>query len=158
MSNASMIDLIKASGFPFELLKNDRRIHSSAEGAAYWKIQIGQTAPALILRTESKFLLLIVSGAVAKVDLKTLATTIDAGSLKMGTSQEINGQFGLKPGDVPLFGLNLPTLIDRHLMTYDFVYGGSGDPDYTLKVSPQALPVLNREHRLVDIPSLMERS
>lgn len=158
MPDPTLEDLLSASGFPFELLKNGRRIHSSEEGAAYWNIQIGQTAPALILRAGSEFILLIVSGAVAKVDLKTLATTIDAGSLRMATSREISEQFGLKPGDIPLFGLNLPTLIDRHLMTYDFIYGGSGDPDYTLKVSPQALPVLNMEYRMVDIPSLTERS
>ncbi|NBJ14745.1 MAG: hypothetical protein FNP40_04060 [Dehalobacter sp. 4CP] len=152
-----LLDSIRAGGFAFELLKNERRIRSSEEGAAYWKIHIGQTAPALILRAGSRFLLLVISGIIAKVDLETLAGCIEVAALRMATSQEIEARFGLRPGDVPLVGLDLPTLIDRRLMTYDFIYGGSGDTGYTLKISPKALPFLNRDHRLLDIPSLSER-
>ncbi len=158
MPDQGLIDSIRESGFPFEFLKNKRRILSSAQGAAYWKIRIGQTAPALILRKVDSFILLVVSGAVAKVDLKTLAADIGAGSLRMATPQEIDRQFGMKPGDVPLLGLNLPALIDRRLMTFDFIYGGSGDPGYTLKIHPRALLALNRDARLTDVPCLSERT
>lgn len=53
---------------------------------------------------------------------------------------------------------SLPTLIDRRLMAYDFIYGGSGDPFYTLKIAPKALLALNMEPRLADIPCLSERT
>ncbi len=157
MLNHQLLDNVKTGGFPFELLKNERRIRSSEEGAAHWKIHIGQTAPALILRDDSRFLLLVLSGIVARVDLKALAALLDVPSLRMATPQEIREHFALTPGDVPLGGLDIPTLIDRRLMYYDFIYGGSGDPGYTLKISPQALPFLNRDHRLIDVPSLSER-
>lgn len=157
MLDQRLLDSIRAGGFHFELLKNERRIRSSAEGAAYWKIHIGQTAPALILRTDGRFLLLVLSGTVARVDLETLASSVDFPSLRMATPPEIREHFDLTPGDVPLVGLDLPTLIDRRLMDYDFVYGGSGDVGYTLKISPRALPFLNRDHRLVDVPSLSKR-
>jgi prolyl-tRNA editing enzyme YbaK/EbsC (Cys-tRNA(Pro) deacylase) len=156
--NQELLDHIKAGGFPFELLKNERRIRSSEEGAAYWKIHIGQTAPALILRADNRFLLLVISGAVARVDLKTLASSLGVASLRMATPQEIKENFDLKPGDIPLVGLDLHTLIDRRLMAYDFIYGGSGDVGFTLKISPRALPFLNGDHQLVDIPSLSERN
>lgn len=158
MLNHQLLDTIKDDGFPFELLKNERRIRSSEEGSAYWNIHIGQTAPALILSTDSGFLLLLISGIVAKVDLETLAASLDVPSLRMATPQEIREHFNLSPGDVPLVGLDIPTLIDRRLMGNDFIYGGSGDPGYTLKISPQALPFLNKDHRLIDVPSLSERA
>lgn len=157
MLDQKILDSIKAGGFPFELLKNERRIHSSEEGAAYWKIHIGQTAPALILKNNNWFLLLVLSGIVARADLKTLSASIGVSSLKMASPREIKEQFGLTPGDIPLVGLDLPILIDRRLMAYDFIFGGSGDPGYTLKISPLALPFLNRDHKLLDIPSLSER-
>ncbi|HOI82603.1 MAG TPA: YbaK/EbsC family protein [Synergistales bacterium] len=158
MLNHQLLDSIIEGGFSFELLKNERRIGSSEEGAAYWKIHIGQTAPALILRADNRFLLLVISGAVARVDLKTLASSLGVASLRMATPQEIKGHFGLTPGDVPLIGLVLPSLIDRRLLDYDFIYGGSGDPGYTLKISPQALPFLNKDHSLIDVPTLSERA
>jgi len=101
-----LLDSIRAGGFAFELLKNERRIRSSEEGAAYWKIHIGQTAPAQILRAGSRFLLLVISGIIAKVDLETLAGCIEVAALRMATSQEIEARFGLRPGDVPLVGLD----------------------------------------------------
>ena len=80
MLNHQLLDSIIEGGFSFELLKNERRIGSSEEGAAYWKIHIGQTAPALILRADNRFLLLVISGAVARVDLKTLASSLEVAS------------------------------------------------------------------------------
>ncbi len=108
MLNHQLLDNVKTGGFPFELLKNERRIRSSEEGAAHWKIHIGQTAPALILRDDSRFLLLVLSGIVARVDLKALAALLDVPSLRMATPQEIREHFALTPGDVPRAALTFP--------------------------------------------------
>ncbi len=143
---------LKSSGFPFELLENRVRIRSASEGAAYWGVELGATAPALVLWAQGRFLLLIVSGAARKVNFRVLALETEEDGVRMATSAEIREQFGLNPGEVPLFGLGLPTLVDRRLLAYDFVYGGSGDPGKTLKVAPEALLVLNEESRLIDVP------
>ena len=153
-----MEERLNSTGFPFELLENKVRIRSAAEGAAYWGIELGATAPALVLWAQGRFLLLIVSGAVRKVDFGALALETGEKGMRMATSTEIRERFGLKPGEVPLFGLGLPTLVDRSLLACDFVYGGSGDPARTLKVAPEALLVLNEGSRTVDVPCLAEET
>jgi prolyl-tRNA editing enzyme YbaK/EbsC (Cys-tRNA(Pro) deacylase) len=159
MGNPSRIEeRLNSSGFPFELLENRVRIRSASEGAAYWGVDLGATAPALILRAQGRFLLLILSGAAGKVDFEALALETGIVGLKLATPGEIRELFGLKPGEVPLFGLGLPTLVDRRLLAHDHVYGGSGDPKLTLKVAPKALLVLNEGSRLIDVPCLAEET
>ncbi len=143
---------LRDCGFPFELLENKVRIRSASEGAAYWGIGLGATAPALVLRAQGGFLLLIVSGATGKVDFAALDLETGEEGIRLATSAEIQEHFGLKPGEVPLFGLGLLTLVDRKLLDHEFVYGGSGDPLRTLKIAPEALLVLNEESRLIDVP------
>jgi prolyl-tRNA editing enzyme YbaK/EbsC (Cys-tRNA(Pro) deacylase) len=145
---------LRGCGFPFELLENRVRIRSASEGAAYWGIELGATAPALILHAQGRFLLLVVSGAVQKVDFAALGLETGEEGMRLAASAEIQERFGLKPGEVPLFGLGLKTLVDRKLLAYDFIYGGSGDPFRTLKIAPGALLVLNEESQLIDVPAM----
>jgi len=42
-----------------------------------------------------------------------------------------------------LLGLPLPYIVDEQLYQYDFVYGGTGQADITLKVRPDALKKIN---------------
>ncbi|MFA0888493.1 MAG: aminoacyl-tRNA deacylase [Synergistales bacterium] len=149
---------LTASGFAFELLENRVRLKSAADGAAYWGISLGSTAPALVLRAADRFLLLILSGAGGKVDFQALAHRTGEKGLRMATPGEIRDRFRLGPGEVPLFGLDLPTFVDRRLLAHDHVYGGSGIPELTLKIAPGALLVLNRESRLIDVPGLTDEN
>jgi prolyl-tRNA editing enzyme YbaK/EbsC (Cys-tRNA(Pro) deacylase) len=43
-----------------------------------------------------------------------------------------------------LVGLALPHIIDRRLYRYSFIYGGTGEPTATLKISPAALEKMNQ--------------
>ncbi|MDR3564470.1 MAG: YbaK/EbsC family protein, partial [Negativicutes bacterium] len=54
------------------------------------------------------------------------------------------------PGDTPLVGLDLPTVFDKKLLQYPFVYGGSGQPNRTLKIAPAALTKLNQVVAFLD--------
>ena len=149
-------DILRSSGYPYELLENRTPIRSAADGAASWGIDLERTAPALVLETEGDFLLLVVSGVVRRVDLGSLDLGAHKKGLRMATAGELLGRFGIRPGEVPLFGLGIPAFIDRRLMAYDFVYGGSGIPGVTLKIAPASLLVLNRKAVLVDVPSVLE--
>ena len=157
-TSSRITEILESSGFRYELLENRIPIRSAAEGAAYWGIELGATAPALVLWAQGRFLLLIVSGAARKVDFRALALETGEDGMRMATAAEIREQFGLKPGEVTLFGLGLPTLVDRCLFAYDFVYGGSGDPGKTLKVAPEALLDLNEGSRMIDVPCLAEET
>lgn len=41
-------------------------------------------------------------------------------------------------------GLDLPCVLDISLFDYDFVYGGTGQSTFSLKIEPQALIQLNQ--------------
>ena len=155
-ARAQVEAILESGGFPYELLENRVPIRSAAEGAAFWGIELGRTAPALVLETEGEFLLLIVSGVVKRVDLGSFDLESHKKGLRMATAGELRGRFGVRPGEVPLFGLGIPAFIDRRLMAYDFVYGGSGIPGVTLKIAPASLLALNRKASLVDVPSVLE--
>lgn len=157
-TSSRITEILESSGCPYELMENRIPIRSAAEGAAYWGVELGATAPALVLRARSQFLLLILSGAAGKVDFGALALETGIDGLRMATPGEIREQFGLKPGEVPLFGLGLQTLVDRRLLAHEHVYGGSGDPGKTLKVPPEALLVLNEGSRMIDVPCLAEET
>jgi prolyl-tRNA editing enzyme YbaK/EbsC (Cys-tRNA(Pro) deacylase) len=43
-----------------------------------------------------------------------------------------------------MLGISLPCIIDRKLLEFSFVYGGSGEKDTTLKIDPNALFKLNK--------------
>ena len=55
----SLQDLFKEKNVPFELINHKVPIHTAQEGAAYFGISIGQTAPTLILKTDKGFFALI---------------------------------------------------------------------------------------------------
>lgn len=126
------------TGF-YQIVANDRPIHSAEEGAAYFHIALGQTAPTLILDGDRGCLAAVVSGARKNLDLKALARTVGCRTLKLahrGTVQRITGH---AVGVIPMIGLDLPYVLDTALFAYDFVYGGTGVPDKTLKIAPAVL-------------------
>ncbi|MFL0198598.1 hypothetical protein ACJDU8_24020 [Clostridium sp. WILCCON 0269] len=47
--------LLVENNFKFEFIHHDKLIHTAQEGADYFKITIGQTAPALIIYTECPY-------------------------------------------------------------------------------------------------------
>ena len=46
--------LLKENNVPFELIDHDIAIRTAQEGAAYFGINVGQTAPTLILKTRQR--------------------------------------------------------------------------------------------------------
>jgi len=156
LARTQVEEILESGGFPYELLENRTLIRSAADGAASWGIDLGRTAPALVLEAEGDFLLLVVSGVAKRVDLGSLDLGPGKNGPRMAPAGELLGHFGIRPGEVPLFGLGIPAFIDRRLMAYDFIYGGSGIPGVTLKIAPASLLVLNRKAVLVDVPSVLE--
>lgn len=50
---------------------------------------------------------------------------------------------GFEVGAMPLVGLALPVIFDDSLLKHDYVYGGTGDIYYTLKIAPADIKKLN---------------
>jgi Cys-tRNA(Pro)/Cys-tRNA(Cys) deacylase len=138
-----ILNMLQTINFSFEILQHDRSIRSAQEGAEYFGIETGQTAPTLIVRTDKGFFALIVSGNRGRLDFTRVAEILGCTRAQMASPEEVKQQTGFTVGSVPVVGLPLPCVMDRQLFRYPFIYGGTGQPNLTLKIEPAALEKLN---------------
>ncbi|WNS41099.1 YbaK/EbsC family protein [Paenibacillus sp. MMS20-IR301] len=127
----------------YEIIHHEKQIRTAQEGADYFGIEIGQTAPTLILKSEKGYFAMIVSGNRGRVNLEEVTGLLACNQLKMATPKEVQQITGYTVGSVPLV-LSLPCIVDRGLFHYPFVYGGTGEPASTLKIAPNDLKKLNQ--------------
>lgn len=59
---------LEQSGIQFQIIHHEKTIRTAQEGADYLGIEIGQTAPILILKSEKGYLTLIKSGDRKHID------------------------------------------------------------------------------------------
>jgi len=134
--------ILEKSTYAHELIYHETSLRSAQEGADYFNIDIGQTAPTLIIKTDIGFFALIVSGSRGRIDFKEVAQLLNCQKIKLANPKEVENM-GYKIGNVPLVGIPLPHILDKNLFEHSFVYGGTGVKDYTLRISPYALEELN---------------
>lgn len=127
----------------YEIFEHSKQINTAQEGAEYFGIPIGQTAPTLILSTDKGYYSLIISGDYGRVDLESLKDMLEVQEIKLAKPKEVEQVTGSRIGSVSLINLGIPTIIDRELYRYSYVYGGTGVPHTTLKISPKDIESLN---------------
>ncbi len=127
----------------YEIIHHEKQICTAQEGADYFGIEIGQTAPTLVLKSEKGYFAMIVSGNRGRVNLKEVSAIIGCSQLKMATPKEVRQITGYTVGNVSLV-ISLPCILDRGLFRYPFIYGGTGKPASTLKLAPNALEKINQ--------------
>lgn len=135
--------LLVENKIEFEIIHHEKLIHTAQEGADYFEIEIGQTAPALIIYTNTGFYALIVSGSEEKIDFKKVKKLLKCTDVRLATKDEVQQGTGYLVGTIPIFGIPFPYIIDKRLLEYSYIYGGTGEKNYTLKVNPDALLKLN---------------
>lgn len=64
--------------------------------------------------------------------------------MKLASPAEVEELTGSKPGDVGLIQRSLPTVVDKRLLRFRYIFGGTGVPDTTLKIRPEDAVRLNR--------------
>ncbi|MDT3425723.1 prolyl-tRNA editing enzyme YbaK/EbsC (Cys-tRNA(Pro) deacylase) [Paenibacillus forsythiae] len=134
--------VLREKGIGYEIIQHEGPIKTAQEGAAFLGIEIGQTAPALVLRAGDEYFALIASGDRGRVNLEETAALLGRDSLKMASPKQVLQLTGYEVGSVSLM-LPLPCIVDRRLFRHPFIYGGTGEPGSTLKISPKALEQLN---------------
>ncbi|NGQ93751.1 hypothetical protein G3578_01025 [Brevibacillus sp. SYP-B805] len=136
--------ILENSNFSYELIQHEKPILSAQDGADYFGIELGQTAPTLIIKTEKGFFSLIVSGKRGKVNFDDIAKLLGCSEIKLASGKEVKQVTGFEVGSVPLVGVALPCILDRELYRYPYIYGGTGKRTCTLKIEPLALEALNQ--------------
>lgn len=137
-------ELLRNNDVPFEIIHHEQPIRSAQEGADYFGIEIGQTAPTLVLKSDKGYYALIMSGARGRANLEDLSAMLGCGQLKLASPKEVRQTTGYTVGSVPLIGLPMPYIVDKRLDRYPYIYGGTGAATATLKISPAALEKLNK--------------
>lgn len=136
--------ILERSKYTYEIIQHEKPILSKQDGTKYFGIEVGQTAPTLILKTDKGFFVLIVSGSRSKVNFEKIADILGCSKVKLASPEEVQKVTGFQVGSVRMVGLDLPCVIDKRLFHYDFIYGGTGQSTFTLKIEPQALNELNQ--------------
>jgi len=136
--------LLEEKKIPFELIKHDTPILTAEEGARYFGINVGQTAPTLIIWTDKGFFALIISGDRGRVDFSDVAGVLGCKKVRLAGAKEVQKVTGYEVGSVSLVGHNLPCIFDTRLLRYPSVYGGTGKATCTLKIDPYDLEKINK--------------
>lgn len=143
-------ELLDRSGYEYEWIRHERPIRSAREGADYFGIDAGQTAPTLILSADRGYVALTVAGDRGPIDFAALAERLESSSVCLAPPKEVKRATGFEAGSVPMIGHSLPAVVDRRQLHYSAVYGGTGDPLATLKIDPRALLSLNEVLLVID--------
>ena len=138
------MSLLEAQNIDYEILQHSKQINTAQEGAEYFGIPTGQTAPTLILKTEKGFYALILSGDHGRVDLEAIKALLQVQEIRLAKPKEVEQVTGSGIGSVSLINPGLPTILDEKLSRYPFIYGGTGVPQTTLKIQPQDIAKLNQ--------------
>lgn len=146
----NLITFLQENEVQFEIMYRENPIRTAQEGAAYFGIEIGQTAPTLILKSEKGYFAMIISGGRRRVNLEKVSEILGCNQLKLAKPKEVQQITGYTVGSVPLVGLSMPCILDRNIFRYPFIYGGTGEPTSTLKITPNALEKLNQVVALLD--------
>lgn len=142
MTLTELEQLLVEQAVDFEIIHHPKPIKSRFDALCYFKLE--EMAPTLIVKTEKGFYALIVSGAREKVDFEFLRGLLACDEMIMATKEEVQGQIGMKPGEVAMVGHHLPCILDEQLFQQPYIYGGAGDTRCTLKIRPADLEKINK--------------
>lgn len=137
-------NIMDSSDYDYEFIFHEKQIISAIDGAKYFGIEVGQTAPTLILKTDKNYFSLVFSGSRDHIDFNQVAKLLNVERVKLVKRETVKSIIGFDPGNIPMVGLSLPSIFDKRLLQYPFVYGGSGQTNRTLKLSPHTLEKLNK--------------
>lgn len=138
----SELDRFLADGdLDFEILYHQKPIKSRFDALNYFRLE--ETAPTLIVKTESGMFAVIVSGDRVKVDLDMIREILGCKEIKLADKEEVLLTLGMKTGEVAMVGHGLPCLIDNRIFRYRYIFGGAGNAYYTLKIKPEHLEKIN---------------
>lgn len=147
----TIMTILENSTYSYELIYHEKPIISAEDGADYFRIDKGQTAPTLIVKADKDFFAIIVSGSRGRVNIEKIADILRCSQIRMASREETQNATGFKAGSIPFIGLSIPCIIDKHLSDYPFIYGGTGKSTCTLKIEPQALYELNTVAAMFDV-------
>lgn len=133
---------LSAKDVDFEILYHEKPIISRYDALKYFRLE--DTAPTLILKTERGMYALIVSGDRGKADLEMIRESLDCAEIGLADKNDVFQKLGMKTGEVAMVGHGLPCILDTRLFNSEYIFGGAGHSNYTLKIKPQDIEKVDK--------------
>ena len=133
MFNNAITKKLKEEGIRFEIIENPP-IKAVEDGVKFLGIEATDIVPTLIFKAEGKLLAVLKRGD-QQLDLEVIKKYLKAKNLILANEKEIFEKLGFVKGAIPLI-TGLPTLMEETVLKKEYIYGGIGDFNYTLKIKP----------------------
>lgn len=136
--------LCREAGCRHRIIAHERPILAAKDAEGLF--DLARAAPVYVLESARTGLVAAVlsmaRGRPGPPLLSVLEEALDARDLRMARTAALRAA-GLEPGRVPLVGHGLPCVFDALLLEHEYIYGGTGDPLYTLEVAPEDVRRVN---------------
>ena len=123
----------------------DTTARTAKDAANSLKCELGAIVKSLVFRTESDFLICLVSGD-KRCSLNKLKKVLNKKDVSMASANQVKENTGFSIGGVaPTGHLNkLNIIVDKSLSRFQYVYGAAGHPDCVFKITyPQLIKLTN---------------
>jgi prolyl-tRNA editing enzyme YbaK/EbsC (Cys-tRNA(Pro) deacylase) len=134
---------LEAAGVPYAILVHAQNIASAEDGAQTGLGDLAAMAPTFILQTENGYLAAIVRGDTRLV-YKKIKQKLGLKNVALAAPEQVKTLTGSEVGQVALINPGLPTLMDERVTQMETIYGGTGEANHTLQISPQAVAALTQ--------------
>ncbi len=142
LTGADLQQFIDAHGIAATILPLDTHTATVSDAARALKVAPAQIIKSLVFLKDGHPLLVINNG-MARVDRKKVAGFLGVGRkrVKFASAEQALALTGFVVGSMPPFGhrSKLPTLVDPAVTTMEVVFGGGGDLDAMLRLTPAEL-------------------
>ena len=111
-------------------------VHTSEEAARMRGVPLESGAKALVLRSEGKFLMVVIAGD-KKIDLKRVKDVIKSKRLSLATHEEALHVTHCTIGSIPPFGnlFSIPVYLDKSLLRNVIINFSAGRHDTSIAMS-----------------------
>jgi Cys-tRNA(Pro)/Cys-tRNA(Cys) deacylase len=134
--------MLDDAAIAYDIIRTYTTIRTADAGVENGFGTLVSMAPTFILVTEKGPLSAIISGD-RRISYKKIKLKLGLKNVSLATPDQVNQITGANVGEVSLVNQKLKCIMDGLLYRVDAVYGGCGEPNYTLRINPQDLAKLN---------------
>jgi prolyl-tRNA editing enzyme YbaK/EbsC (Cys-tRNA(Pro) deacylase) len=146
---------LDAAGVSYAILVHAQNISSAQDGAQTGLGDLSAMAPTFILRTEAGYIAAIIRGDT-RLSYKKIKQKLGLKNVSLAAPEQVLQLTGSEVGHVSLVNQGLPAILDERVLEIETIYGGTGEPNHTLCISPQALVILTQA-QVFDFTELKEQ-
>lgn len=145
-------EFIKEKKIKAEFLMLDSPFPTTKHAARYLSVKSGQILRAQLLQGENKRMVVCIIPGDITIDFKKVETLTGIRRLRFADTEAIFKATGFHPPSIPPFGYHseIPVLIEKDILDYDYGFTLAGDIHLYMKIKPQEI-VRVTDGSMVDI-------